>query len=36
MVLPRVASRLLWFVCLWLAGVVAITIVGYGIRLMLT
>ena len=29
------ASRLLWFVGLWLAGVLAVGIVGYAIKLML-
>ena len=32
---PPVASRLMWFVGLWLAGVVAVVIVGYGIKLAL-
>jgi hypothetical protein len=29
------ASRLLWFVGLWVAGVVAVALVGYGIKLIL-
>ena len=29
------ASRLLWFVGLWFAGVSAVAIVGYGIKLVL-
>ena len=29
------ASRLMWFVGLWLAGVLAVAVVGYGIKLML-
>lgn len=29
------ASRLLWFVGLWAGGVLAVAIVGYGIKLML-
>jgi len=33
--MTRTASRLLWFVGLWLAGVLAVTIVGYAIRLIL-
>ncbi len=28
-------GRLLWFVGLWAAGVLAVAIVGYGIKLML-
>lgn len=28
-------SRLIWFGGLWLAGVLAVTIVGYGIKLAL-
>lgn len=35
MSLPRGASRLLWFVGLWAAGVLTITAVGYGIKLWL-
>ena len=32
--MPRpLAQRLLWFVALWAAGVGAVSIVGYGIRL---
>jgi len=30
-----VASRLVWFVGLWAAGVLAVVVVGYGIKLML-
>lgn len=30
-----VPSRMLWFVGLWAAGVLAVTVVGFGIRLML-
>ena len=33
--MPRLSSQLLWFVGLWLAGVLAVGIVGYGIKLML-
>lgn len=33
--MPRISSRLLWFAGLWLAGVLAVTIVGYGIKLAL-
>jgi len=29
------ASRLMWFVGLWFAGVLAVAVVGYGIKLML-
>ena len=29
------ASRLMWFVGLWFSGVLAVAIVGYGIKLML-
>ena len=29
------AARLLWFVGLWFGGVLAVAIVGYGIKLML-
>jgi hypothetical protein len=32
---PRI-SRVLWFVALWAAGVLTVTIIGLGIRLMLT
>jgi hypothetical protein len=28
-------ARLLWFVGLWLAGVLTVALVGYGIKLML-
>jgi len=30
-----IASRLLWFVGLWAGGVLAVALVGYGIKLML-
>jgi hypothetical protein len=30
-----VAFRLMWFVGLWAAGVLAVAVVGYGIKLML-
>jgi preprotein translocase subunit Sss1 len=30
------ASRLMWFVGLWFAGVLAVGIVGYAIKLMLS
>jgi hypothetical protein len=30
-----VRSRMLWFVGLWAAGVLAVTVVGFGIKLML-
>lgn len=33
--MPRVASRLMWFVGLWAAGVLAVGVIGYGIKLML-
>ena len=33
--MARTASRLLWFVGLWLAGVLTVAIVGYAIRLVL-
>lgn len=33
--MPRLPSQLLWFVGLWVAGVLAVGIVGYGIKLML-
>lgn len=33
--MPPVASRLLWFVGLWAAGVLAVGVVGYAIKLML-
>jgi len=29
------ASRLMWFVGLWFAGVLAVAVLGYGIKLML-
>lgn len=29
------ARRLLWFVALWLAGVAVVSVVAYGIRLMI-
>jgi hypothetical protein len=29
------ASRLLWFVGLWLAGVLSVAVVGYAIKLIL-
>ena len=29
------ASRLMWFVGLWFAGVLAVAVVGYGLKLML-
>jgi hypothetical protein len=32
---PRLASRLAWFVGLWLAGVLTVTAVGYAIKLAL-
>jgi len=35
MALRRSASRLLWFVGLWAAGVLALTAVAYAIRLAL-
>jgi preprotein translocase subunit Sss1 len=31
----QTASRLLWFVGLWAAGVLAVGVVGYAIRLIL-
>lgn len=33
--MPPTASRLLWFVGLWAAGVLAVGVVGYAIKLML-
>ena len=33
--MPPAASRLLWFVGLWAAGVLAVGVVGYAIKLML-
>jgi hypothetical protein len=33
---PRLRSRLLWFVALWLAGVAAIAILGLVIRAVLS
>ncbi len=33
--MQRTASRLLWFVGLWAAGVLAVALVGYAIKLML-
>lgn len=33
--MPPTASRLMWFVGLWAAGVLAVAAVGYGIKLML-
>jgi len=33
--MPQTASRLLWFAGLWLAGVLAVGIVGYAIKLIL-
>ncbi len=36
MSVPSTASRLLWFAGIWLASVVALGIVAYGIRLMLS
>lgn len=32
----QTASRLLWFVGLWLASVLALGVVAYGIRLLLS
>lgn len=32
----RLRDRLLWFVGLWVAGVVIVSAVGYGIRLWLS
>ena len=32
---PRLATRLLWFVALWMAGVAAVAVVGLIIKLML-
>ena len=31
----RLGSRLLWFIGLWAGGVLAVTIVGLGIKLLL-
>lgn len=36
MPLPRLASRLLWFVGLWAASVLVLGIVAYAIRLAIT
>ena len=33
--MPRIGSRLAWFVGLWCAGVLATGVVGYGIKVML-
>ena len=33
--MARTASRLLWFVGLWLASVLTVAIVGYAIKLIL-
>ena len=33
--MPRVATQLLWFVAIWAAGVLAVGIVGYAIKLAL-
>ena len=33
--MAQLAGRLLWFVAFWAAGVLAVAIVGYGIKLML-
>ncbi len=33
--MPPVARRLFWFVALWAAGAGTVTLVAYGIRLML-
>lgn len=33
--MPALARRLLWFAGLWMAGVAAITVVGYAIKTML-
>ena len=33
--MAHIASRLMWFVGLWFGGVLAVAIVGYGIKLML-
>lgn len=33
--MPRVASRLMWFVGLWAAGVLVVGVIGYCIKLML-
>lgn len=33
--MPRAASRLAWFVGLWALGVLAVAVVGYGIKLTL-
>lgn len=33
--MQRTASRLLWFIGLWCAGVLAVAVVGYAIKLVL-
>ena len=33
--MAQTASRLLWFVGLWLGGILAVAIVGYAIKLIL-
>jgi hypothetical protein len=33
--MPRLAARLMWFVGIWAAGVLAVGIVGYAIKLAL-
>lgn len=35
MALPKTATRLLWFVGLWIAGVAVVASVAYAIRLVL-
>jgi hypothetical protein len=35
MAVPRLASRLMWFIGLWLAGVATVAAVGYAIKLAL-
>jgi hypothetical protein len=33
--MSQTPSRMLWFIGLWAAGVLAVTVVGFGIKLML-
>ena len=33
--MPATLSRIVWFVGLWLAGVLVVAVVGYAIKLML-
>ncbi len=35
MAAPRTANRLLWFIGLWLGGVLTVAVLGYAIKLIL-